>query len=261
MDFQDIESPNDDLPFYHVRTARAHEEVVDQVTFAIRSGLLRVGDRLPTIDTLTKLTGVSKPVVTEAVKVLRDNGVLESKRGATGGVTVVSEDVPVTLIRIRAKWREAALAELIEARRPVEMELALLAGKRATQEDLDAMRDSVERFEQAVAEDREPSTLRNLNHLFHYSFGRAAKSEMLAYYQHQILGRIEVLLHEYYINEEDPELVIETHWDTFEAIKSRDEDEIERSMEWHLSNLEELIQSPQLTRWLDSNELGSIQNG
>lgn len=259
MDFQDAESRSEDLPFYHVRTARAHEEVVDQVTFAIRSGLLRVGDRLPTIDTLTKLTGVSKPVVTEAIRVLRDNGVLESKRGATGGVTVVNEDVPVTLIRMRAKWREAALAELIEARRPVEMELALLAGERATQEDLDAMRDSVERLEEAVAENREPSMLRNLNHLFHYSFGRAAKSEMLAYYQHQILGRIEVILHEYYVKAEDPELVIKTHWDTFEAIKSRDEGEIRRSMDWHLSNLEELVDSPELARWLDSNQMGDIQ--
>lgn len=261
MDFREIDNQNGELPFYHVKTARAHEEVVDQVTFAIRSGLLRVGDRLPTIDTLTKLTGVSKPVVTEAIKVLRDNGVLESKRGATGGVTVVNEDVPVTLIRIRAKWREAALAELIEARRPVEMELALLAGKRATQEDLDTMRDSVERLEQAVADDREPSMLRSLNHLFHYSFGRAAKSEMLAYYQHQILGRIEVLLHEYYINAEDPEMVIKTHWDTFEAIKSRDESEIRRSMDWHLANLEQLVDSPELAKWLDSDELGNNQEG
>lgn len=261
MTLDEFDTRNDEVPFYHVKTARAHEEVVDQVTFAIRSGLLRVGDRLPTIDTLTKLTGVSKPVVTEAVKVLRDAGVLESKRGATGGVTVVSEDVPVTLIRIRAKWREAALAELIEARRPIEMELALLAGKRANENELDAMRDSVERLERAVAEGREPSMLRNLNHLFHYSFGRAANSEMLAYYQHQILGRIEVLLHDYYIHAEDPELVIKTHWDTFEAIKSRDESEIRRSMDWHLSNLEQLVESPELDRWLDSDALGDVQAG
>ena len=225
----EIEGPASEVPFYEVSTARAHEEVVDQITFAIRSGLLRVGDRLPTIDTLTILTGVSKPVVTEAVKVLRDNGVLESKRGATGGVTVVSEDIPVNLIRLRAKWREAALAELIEARRPIEMELAIRAGQRATNDDLDAMRDSVERLQEAVAVGAEPTMLRHLNHLFHYSFGRAARSELLAYYQHQILGRIAVLLHDYYAHDEDPQLVIKTHWETLAAIESRDESEIRKA--------------------------------
>lgn len=247
----DIEGPASEVPFYEVSTARAHEEVVDQITFAIRSGLLRVGDRLPTIDMLTTLTGVSKPVVTEAVKVLRDNGVLESKRGATGGVTVVSEDVPVNLIRLRAKWREAALAELIEARRPIEMELAIRAGERATADDLNAMRDSVERLELAVAEGKEPSMLRHLNHLFHYTFGRAASSELLAYYQHQILGRIAVLLHDYYEHDEDPHLVIKTHWETLAAIETRDEAEIRRAMDFHLANLEELVQSPELSQWLE----------
>lgn len=254
MTVEQIDEPGADVPFYEISTARAHEEVIDQITFAIRSGLLRVGDRLPTIDSLAKLTGVSKPVVGEAIRVLRDSGILESKRGATGGVTVVSEDIPVTLIRLRAKWREAALAELVEARRPIEMELALRAGQRATEEDIEAMADSVRRLELAVAEGGEPSMLRHLNHLFHYSFGRAAKSEMLAYYQHQILGRIAVLLHDYYVHDEDPELVIKTHWETLAAIQSGDEAEIRRAMDWHLANLEELVQSPELARWLEGIE-------
>jgi GntR family transcriptional regulator, transcriptional repressor for pyruvate dehydrogenase complex len=249
-----IDEPGADVPFYPISTARAHEEVVDQITFAIRSGLLRVGDRLPTIDSLAKLTGVSKPVVGEAIRLLRDNGILESKRGATGGVTVVSEDIPVTLIRLRAKWREAALAELVEARRPIEMELAIRAGQRATEDDFEAMADSVRRLESAVAEGEEPSMLRHLNHLFHYSFGRAAKSEMLAYYQHQILGRIAVLLHDYYVHDEDPELVIKTHWETLAAIQTGSEVEIRRAMDWHLANLEELVKSPELARWLEGTD-------
>lgn len=79
------------------------------MTFAIRSGLLSPGDRLPTIETLAQMTYVSKPVIGEAVKVLRGHGVRESKRGVQGGVTVVSEDIPVTLKRMTAGWRKAAL--------------------------------------------------------------------------------------------------------------------------------------------------------
>lgn len=181
---------------------------------------------------------------------LRDNGVLKSKRGATGGVTVDSEDIPVTLIRLRAKWREAALVELVEARRPIELELALRAGERATEEDIRVMADSVRRLEVAVAEGEAASMLRHLNHLFHYSFGRAARSEMLAYYQHQILGRIAVLLHDYYVHNEDPELVVKTHWETLAAIQSNDATEIRRAVDRHLASLEELVQTPEIARWL-----------
>jgi len=241
-----------DVTFHPISTARAHEEVIDQVTFAIRSGLLRVGDRLPTVDALAQLTDVSKPVIGEAIKVLRDNGVLESKRGATGGVTVVSEDIPVTLIRLQTKWRESALTELVEARRPIEMDLALRAAERATEEDLEAMADSVRRLEKEVVDGGEQSMIRHLNHLFHYTFGRAARSETLAYYQHQILGRIAVLLDEYYRQDEDPDMVIRTHWETLAAIESRDESQVRAAMDSHLANLEHLVRSPELTRWLES---------
>ena len=55
------------LRLHPVTPVRAHEEVVSQIVFAIRSGLLRVGDRLPTIEALAASTHVSKPVVGEAV--------------------------------------------------------------------------------------------------------------------------------------------------------------------------------------------------
>jgi DNA-binding FadR family transcriptional regulator len=246
------ERRQDDLRFHRISAARAHEEVIDQITFAIRSGLLKPGDRLPTIEMLADLTDVSKPVIGEAVKVLRDHGVLESKRGVQGGVTVVSEDIPVTLMRRTAGWRGAALAELIEARRPIEMELALLAGKRATAYDLEQMRDSIVRYE-AVASSDDEGAKRHFNHLFHYSFGSAAKSEMLAYYQHHILGEIAILLHDYYISEEDPDLVIRTHWATLEAIQSGEPKKIHQAMDWHLENLETLAMSPDFAQFLDKS--------
>ena len=242
------------LRFHHISAARAHEEVIDQITFAIRSGLLKPGDRLPTIEVLAEMTDVSKPVIGEAVKVLRDHGVLESKRGVQGGVTVVSEDVPLTLMRRTAGWRRSALAELVEARRPIEMELALLAGQRATAYDIERMRDSIVRYERAVEAGEDDGAIRYLNHLFHYSFGSAAKSEMLAYYQHQILGEIAVLLHDYYISQEDPDLVVRTHWATLEAIESKDAAKITKAMEWHLENLEDLASSPAFLELLEKSK-------
>lgn len=220
------------LRLYQIDAARAHEEVVGQIIYAIRSGLLRSGDRLPTIEELAESTGVSKPVVGEAVRVLREHGVVASKRGVQGGVTVLTDDVPTELLRPRG-WRKADLTELVEARRPVEMMLSLLAAERATEADLADMRNTIEQLEEAAQ--RPDASFLRFDHRFHYQVGRAARSEMLALYQHHILSAIAVVLHEYGLFHEDRDLVIDTHRELFSAIEARDPDWIREAAERHFT--------------------------
>lgn len=220
------------LRLYKIDASRAHEEVVGQIVYAIRSGLLRSGDRLPTIEELAESTGVSKPVVGEAVRVLREHGVVASKRGVQGGVTVITDDVPIGLLPARG-WRKADLTELVEARRPIETMLSLLAAERATEGDLADMRDTIVQLETAAQ--RPDASFLRFDHRFHYQVGRAARSEMLAFYQHHILSSIAVALHEYGLFHEDRDLVIRTHRELLSAIEARDPDWIREASEHHFT--------------------------
>jgi DNA-binding FadR family transcriptional regulator len=233
------------LRLHEIDAARAHEEVVDQIVYAIRSGLLKAGDRLPTIEELAESTGVSKPVVGEAVRVLREHNIVASKRGVQGGVTVVTDDVPMELLPARG-WRKADLTELVEARRPIETMLSLLAGERATEEDLDEMRETIRLLDEAAH--RPDNSFLQFDHRFHYQVGRAARSEMLAFFHHRILSAIAVALHEYGLFHEDRDLVIETHRQMLSAIEARNPDWIRDAAERHFStsdgafaSLDELI--------------------
>jgi len=220
------------LRLYKIDASRAHEEVVGQIVYAIRAGLLRSGDRLPTIEELAESTGVSKPVVGEAVRVLREHGVVASKRGVQGGVTVITDDVPTDLLPARG-WRKADLTELVEARRPIETMLSLLAAERATDADIADMHDTIDQLE-AAAQRPDASFLR-FDHRFHYQVGRAARSEMLAFYQHRILSAIAVVLHEYGLYHEDRDLVIRTHREMLLAIEARDPVWIREAAEQHFT--------------------------
>jgi GntR family transcriptional repressor for pyruvate dehydrogenase complex len=230
------------LRFHPISGARAHEEVIDQVTFAIRAGIFRPGDRLPSVENLARLMGVSKPVIGEAIKALSSGGVLIAQRGASGGVTVASDQIPVTLMRVSAGRREAALAELVEARHPVEMEIAALACERATEEDFETMEFAIDRYGEAMTADTRAMRL-HADHLFHYAMGRAARSEMLARYQHEILEQLAIVLEEYYAKGEDPQMVLETHQETLDALRSRDAERVRVAMIRHLDNLESLARS------------------
>lgn len=227
-------------PFRPMHDPRMHERVVDQITFAIRSGVYRVGDRLPSVEQMATAMQVSKPTVGEAIRVLSDFGVVQSRRGVHGGVTVVSDNIPITLLRLAKSSAESSLRELLEARRPVEMEIARLAAERAVADDLESMQDSIDRLV-AVGAGSDWTVRLHFDHFFHYAMGRAARSDLLAYYQHQILEGITTLVQDYFAQVEDPDVVAELHSRTLDAIRDGTLDDVDRVMDEHLAYLERAV--------------------
>jgi GntR family transcriptional repressor for pyruvate dehydrogenase complex len=222
--------------FQPITDPRVHQRVVDQITFAIRSGAYGVGERLPSVEQMARDMAVSKPTVGEAIRVLAGRGVVESRRGVNGGVTVVDDNIPITLLQLADGHSEPSLRELLEARRPVEMQIARLAAERADSTDIEAMEDSIAKLVAHVGGDGESRL--HFDHFFHYAMGRAARSELLAYYQHQILQGITVLLHDFFVTQENPETVVDLHRRTLEAIKGGSREEVDRVMDEHLAYLE-----------------------
>jgi GntR family transcriptional repressor for pyruvate dehydrogenase complex len=218
---------------------RMHERVVDQITFAIRSGAYRVGDRLPSVEQMARDMKVSKPTVGEAIRVLSDFGVVKSRRGVHGGVTVVDDNIPTTLLRLTKGPARASLPELLEARRAVEMEIARLAAQRGRESDFEAMQGSIDRL---LEEPPENWSMRlHYDHFFHYAMGRAAQSDLLAYYQHQILEGVTVVMQDYFVHVEDPVTVANLHRRTLDAIRGGSAAEIDGIMNEHLVYLERAV--------------------
>jgi GntR family transcriptional regulator, transcriptional repressor for pyruvate dehydrogenase complex len=226
--------------FRPMHDPRMHERVVDQITFAVRSGAYRVGDRLPSVEQMAHDMQVSKPTVGEAIRVLSDFGVVQSRRGVHGGVTVVSDNIPTTLLMLTKGPAKSSLRELLEARRPVEMEIARLAAARAVRADLEAMQDSIDRLVSLPA-DVDWTVRLHFDHFFHYAMARAARSDLLAYYQHQILEGITVLVQNYFARVEDPAVVAELHRRTLDAIRGGAKTDVDEVMDEHLAYLERAV--------------------
>lgn len=225
--------------FHPITNPRAHEEVVEQITFAILSGAFNSGERLPNVEALAKTMGVSKPVIGEALKVLTKAGVVRAQRGVHGGLTVDNIDVPDSILALTAPLRHFEIREIVEARRPIELQLALLAGERATADDFDAMQVCIDRLRE-----HRHSDLNNrirFDHLFHYTIGRTARSRALALYQHQILENLYARMRDYFADIEDVEGVIALHEMTLSAIRTRDAAEIARAIDVHLKPLERVV--------------------
>ena len=225
--------------FHPIVNTRAHEEVIQQIIFAVLSGAYQPGERLPNIEALARLMGVSKPVVGAALKVLGDAGVVRALRGVNGGVVVETNDVPEEVMAIAGPLGHLNLTEIVEARRPVELQLAIQSGARATETDFAAMEERIERLR--THRNSDLAMRIRFDHQFHYTMGRSAHSGVLALYQHQILEHLFVRMRDYFSEIEDVDSVIELHEETLAALRTRRSDRISSAIDMHLRPLEDVV--------------------
>ncbi|WP_265301019.1 FadR/GntR family transcriptional regulator [Verminephrobacter eiseniae] len=227
--------------FHPIANARAHEDVVEQIIFSILSGAYSADDRLPSVEQLAQAMNVSKPVIGEALKVLIKAKIVRVQRGRSGGLFVLTNNVPDSVLALTAQLRHVSLSEIIEARHPVELQLALLAAERATQADFAALRSCIDQLRGHRHSDL--SIRIRYDHMFHYTLGRIARSSALALFQHQILEQIFLRMPDYFLYEENPDTVITLHEGTLAAIRSRSPEKIRAAIAEHMSALENVVTS------------------
>lgn len=72
------------------------DAIVERISKAIALGLLGVGERLPPEAALSDMFGVGGATLREALGELREQGVVETRRGRSGGTFVVNQPQPQT---------------------------------------------------------------------------------------------------------------------------------------------------------------------
>src|ERR1700732_1918785 len=89
-------------PIYRaVKTSRLYEQIVQQVEDSILKGQLKPGDQLPAERDLAQAFGVSRTAVREAVKTLREKGLVEAYSGRGTFVTSgTAHSIRLTLDRM-----------------------------------------------------------------------------------------------------------------------------------------------------------------
>ncbi|MEV5883348.1 FCD domain-containing protein [Streptomyces sp. NPDC052020] len=71
-----------------VRAGNGFEEALEQILQVVRLGLVAAGERLPAERELARRLGISRVTLREVLKVLHDQGLVESRRGRYGGTFV-----------------------------------------------------------------------------------------------------------------------------------------------------------------------------
>jgi GntR family transcriptional regulator, transcriptional repressor for pyruvate dehydrogenase complex len=160
-----------------VHTGRLYEQIVDQIEQRVLAGQLRVGDQLPPERDLAEQFGVSRTAVREAVKALREKGLVKVEPGRGTFITDrTSRAMRRSLGLMVGIGGADGTRDLVEVREILEPEIAARAAERATPENLAALRDAVAAMDAAL-DDAEAFIAADL--AFHRTLAEATQNSLL----------------------------------------------------------------------------------
>ncbi len=168
------------MRFRPVLGTRPADEIIAQIRARLAAQALAPGDRLPSERALAEQFRVSRNSVRQALRSLVELGLLEIRKGATGGAFVHEGGGEAVLSGLSDMYALGTISpeHLTEVRLLLGVEVARLACRRCTPGDLDALEANVALAEQAVrAGDVEGRTQINLE--FHKLLARMTRNPIL----------------------------------------------------------------------------------
>ncbi|MCS7234018.1 MAG: FadR family transcriptional regulator [Synergistetes bacterium] len=225
--------------FNEIQKFRTSVEVINQIISSISRGRLPPGSPLPSERDLARMFNVSRVVVREAISGLALLGIVQKKWGKGN---YISDDINLSLIHNSIKHlvvlKEQEIMDVIEARMAVECELAALAAKRRTEEDLFKLKSSLDSYLKGTR-----GTLKKLelDLAFHATIAEVGRSKVLEGLQRVLSEKcFSVMQFGAWLSD-----IVKSaegdHIQIYEAIKDGDPSKAQETMRVHLSKLMERV--------------------
>jgi len=225
-----------------VTTSRLYEQIVQQIEESILKGALKPGDQLPAERDFARQFGVSRTAVREAVKALREKGLVEAYPGRGTFVTNgTPPSVRQSLGRMMRADQPEGTAQLVEVREILEPEIAGLAASRADEEAIATMREAIEVMDNAK-DDPEGFIEADLD--FHLALAEAAANPLILSLIDSIVAVLRDQRMTIFKVDGGPERGQYHHKKILEAIERHDPQGAREAMRAHLKQVREDSEGP-----------------
>ncbi|MBP2665452.1 MAG: FadR family transcriptional regulator [Firmicutes bacterium] len=230
-----------------VRTT-LYKEVMNQLVDLVKREEWVAGDKIPGELELARTFQVSRNCIREALKSLAHVGVLESKPGLG---TFLSQDAKrnIHTMELGNFMRDDnSLRELMEVRLMIEPQLVQVVAERATEQELEELRMTVERTVKAV-HDNQYSMQVGL--AFHMGLVHITKNRILTRIFNSISEELTVQRGLLLLSHPDAHYLLQElqeHEDIYNCLKNRDGAKAREIMELHLRKAVDILTKAQIRR-------------
>ena len=218
---------------------RFSDRIAELIQKKILEDNLKIGTNLPSEKDMAAEFGVSRSVIREALRILEMSGLVDIRKGPTGGIFVTNvyhEPIKRSLSNMITSG-DITIAHLFDARMLIEPRIAREAALHARREDLKKLRDL---FKDSEAHRDDPVRLKQNNLRFHLLLARASGNPVLSI----LLESVIELLVERIMDFVDLKLerhFLEIHQKIFQTIVDKKPDEAEKLIKADIQNVSQKI--------------------
>jgi GntR family transcriptional regulator, transcriptional repressor for pyruvate dehydrogenase complex len=225
-----------------IERVKLSEEILSRLKEMIKAGKFGYGDKLPVEKRLAEIFGVSRTTVREAMAVLEAEGWVTTKRGGGSYVKRVQGQDPIEPLNIMMGNSSKGLLELMELRRILEGEVAMMAASRASSEDIAAIRQALRNMSQDIAQGKDTAAA---DFSFHHCLAKATQNQTIL----SVISSLHDLYYQtvhtnrwHWAKPNDYGRVLAEHEAIIKAVEKRRGNAAKKAMEIHLENTYRLVE-------------------
>ncbi|MCP4311861.1 MAG: FadR family transcriptional regulator [Bacteroidetes bacterium] len=211
---------------------------------AIREKKLTVGSKLPTEREMCESFGVSRTALREALRRLNARGLISIQKGSGMYVSEINiEDAIKTLnLYYDLKFDKNLLTQIIEVRSIFEPEIARMAARNRTEEDISELEANMVEFESCDPDNTQKEA--DIDNRFHLIITKSSANPILQITMEPIYSLLPRMRNYIYANiDGEKSNTIVFHRDLVIAIIDKDEDKACAVMKEHVSRTSEIYEN------------------
>jgi GntR family transcriptional repressor for pyruvate dehydrogenase complex len=218
-----------------IHRRRLYQQVAEDVERLILDGTYQPGSRLPSEQELADAYGVSRNVVREALKSLKELGLVSIRTGSGTFVKQPSTQPVSEALNRFLRHRPAGLSieQLYDVRRMIEPECARLAASRATEAEIQAIEAALGRMEEHRDD---PSVTTQADLEFHLAIATATHNPLIGSILNPVIDPLHKLISASHAYPRRITVGLEGHRRVAEAIRARDPESAYQAMLDHLES-------------------------
>jgi GntR family transcriptional regulator, transcriptional repressor for pyruvate dehydrogenase complex len=230
------------LNYKRIKPRKIYEEVAEALIDMIKSGQLKSGDKLESVQQLAENFQVGRSAVREALSALRAMGLVEMHQGEGTYVREFDSKMLSLPVYIAVLMKKEDVKNLLEVRRILEVGAVQAAAARRTDEQLAEIKEALDQME--TANDQELGEEADFR--FHMAIAKASQNELLIGLMNNVSEMMVTTMREtrrlwLYSEKSTLDRLWKEHQQIYQAIEAEDGTEAQNLMLDHLQSVEEVL--------------------
>ncbi len=217
---------------FDIKKSNLYEVIADKLEDMIVKDADHLGEKLPSEQSLANSFGVSRNVVRESLKLLKERGLIVLRAGGGAYITKPESDILTNMIGRIVAMDGTDDIEVLQMRILLETEACRLATTKASDEDFDELEEITQKMEE-VFEQHEART--KLDIQFHTRIAELSDNRLLALFVHSMANLLFTLITTAIRSPLGSDSGIDYHRKLIAAMRTRKADDASEIMRNHLT--------------------------